>query len=244
MERDEWVHLQLDRAGVPVLPAAVGRVGRRRLAHHRPRRDAQRHRPVGLAVQQPVAPGRGRRLPDRAGEHRRRLLRLATWRSHHGDDPLHGGQNGATISDLQIRATPLGRDPDTDFVTARNAASVAKWDARQVQYQTWEFIDRANAQALGDSVVDYGGQPRRSFTLRLDGDRDPATLAASYLELSSVVTCNVDADLNQDGEIVRVEHYIGEGETPRDLHDAAGDGRGAAGADDRDRAPGVPAAPL
>ena len=105
------------------------------------------------------------------------------------------------------------RNPDVDFITARNATSIAKWQEKNAQYQTWEFIDVSNANALGSAVVTYGGQPRRSWTLTLDGDRDAATLAASYLELGTVVTCNVDADLNQDGEIVRVEHYLGEGET-------------------------------
>lgn len=126
---------------------------------------------------------------------------------------LTAGSNGATISGLQLRGAPLTRDV-TAAITAENAASIAQWDERRAQSAFWPYLDATNAQALADAVVDYGAQPRRLWSVMLDADRDADTLAAALdTELGDVLTCNVDADLNQDGEVVRIEHFIGAGET-------------------------------
>ena len=126
---------------------------------------------------------------------------------------LTAGPAGATISGLQLRGSLLTREVQVP-VRAENAASVATWGPRRAQLRSWPFLDAPNAQALANEIVSYGAQPRRVWTVKLDADRDAATLAVvRETELGDVITCNVDSDLSQDGEAVRLEYLIGEGET-------------------------------
>ena len=123
------------------------------------------------------------------------------------------GASGATISDLQLRGSGLVRDM-VSTASAQNAASIATWGRRSQPYSTWPLLDRPNAQALADEIAAYGAQPRRTWRVQLDADRDVETLAAALgAELGDVLTCNIDSDLSQDGEVVRIEHFIGTGET-------------------------------
>ena len=147
---------------------------------------------------------------------------------------ITAGANGASISGLQLRGSEIVRDVTSD-VTAVNAASVAAWGPRRARLMSWPYLDTANAQALADEIVSYGAQPRRSWSVRLDADRDADTLAAvCETELGDVLTCNIDSVLNQDGEVVRLEYLIGESGTLGGIHDVSRDRRRPAGADHGD----------
>ena len=123
------------------------------------------------------------------------------------------GQNGATIYGLQLRGSEIARDVTSD-VTVRDAASITRWGPRKPSYRVWPFLSLATAQALASEIVQAGKDPRRVWRAHVDADRGPNEMAAAQsIDIGDEVRTAVDADLDEVGQVLRVEHQVSEGGT-------------------------------
>ena len=132
----------------------------------------------------------------------------ATPNSVYSTVTLTAGAQGATVTNLRLRATLVGDDP-AEPVTASDNASIARYRRRNYTGDVWDFLSEAEAQDLADEIVAESAHPRASWQVVLDGDRDAPTMAACLeSEIGDPVQTNLDAEFNQLGEVVGIDHKI------------------------------------
>ena len=137
---------------------------------------------------------------------------------------LVASASGATVSDLQLRAIVVP-DTTTEIATAEDAASVTAYGARQPRHRFWPYLDATQAQALADATIAAGAEPRRSFTIGIDADRNTATREAALgAELGEHVQVLLDDAFREGGEVAAIRHEIGKGGTLRTELTVAGAG--------------------
>ncbi len=137
---------------------------------------------------------------------------------------LVASASGATVSDLQLRAIVVP-DTTTEIASAEDAGSIAAYGAQQPRYQFWPYLAATEAQALADGSVAAGAQPRRSFTIGIDADRNTATREAALgAELGDHVQVLLDGSFREGGELAAIRHELGTGGTLRSELTIAGAG--------------------
>jgi hypothetical protein len=119
------------------------------------------------------------------------------------------GGGGATITGLQLRASPVPAQAVEVRETIDTSASVAKYGLRPYAADLWPEIDLGVAQDFANAIVGAYSAPRPTATLTIRGD-DPAHLEQCLTrEVSDRITVvNAQTGLNADCTIERIGHSI------------------------------------
>ena len=121
---------------------------------------------------------------------------------------LEGGPSGGTATLKQLRGQFLDGGGE-QVIEAEDPASIATHGVRPVDPDIWPYMTPAEGQLLANQYVQELAQPRRSWAVQLDGDRNAATMAASIdPEIGERIRCYVDSMFDHDGELLGVDHQI------------------------------------
>lgn len=122
---------------------------------------------------------------------------------------ITAGAGGATLTGLQLRATPVPAQSVEVRETIDTGASVAKYKIRTYNDDVWPEIDLAMAQDFANAVVGAYMAPRATATVTIRGD-DPTHLEQCLTrEIGDrIAVVNAQTGLSADCTIERIGHTI------------------------------------
>ena len=114
----------------------------------------------------------------------------------------------AVVSSLQLRGhiVAVGEvSEDTD------PTSLALYGRTAPRQRYGRYLTESEADALVADILAYSATPRGSWDILLDADRDAETMnAAADTDILDVQRVNIDANFDNQGAVVRIEHRITE----------------------------------
>ena len=125
----------------------------------------------------------------------------ATW-------AIEGGASGGEVTLRQLRGAFSDGGGEIQ-VASRNQASISAYGLRPARPDIWPYLTQAQAQALANEIVAHSANPRRSWEIVLDADRDTATeTVALTADIGEVVRVSIDSDFDHLGEVVGIAHRV------------------------------------
>ena len=107
-----------------------------------------------------------------------------------------------------LRGIALALAPQEE-ATASDASSRTSYGPRPYREQTHPYLSQSEAQALANEIVAYSAHPRPSWRVDLDADRSALELAACLeAEVGERIRTFIDADFDEDGELLGIDHRI------------------------------------
>ena len=121
---------------------------------------------------------------------------------------MQGGAMGGAAQLTQLRGQFLDAG-GTETVEREDASSKATYGTRPHAPNIWPYLSVSEAEALADQIIASAAQPRASWTLLLDADRNAATRAVCLdADVGQTVQTEIDAAFDRLGEVVGLRHAI------------------------------------
>ena len=118
--------------------------------------------------------------------------------------------NFASSTTITLTITHISYSGFSPFTVEReDEVSIATYERRPYTRSLHPYLTPTQAEALAEAIVEYSANPRGSWAIQLDADRDVATAGVALnADIGQRVTVDIDSQFNHDGELVGINHDI------------------------------------